>query len=406
VDWACLGVGAAWVLLTAAALRPFRGKVGSGISFFPSWLASEAPLHFAAVAVIAVAVLGAFGSLTRWPGWGGLVLVACSVAALACEFGSGLRSRTAFEAALDGAGVSGSPWPWSARDTGRVVTIVPRRPRGVERIRNVSYSSDPAHVRRLDIYRNKACEGGAPVLVYFHGGGWIIGDKREQGLPMMGHLAERGYVCVTANYSLSPRATWPAHVLDCKLALAWVKRHIAEFGGDPSSVFVAGGSAGGHLASLVALSAGDATWQPGYEDEDLSVAGCIGLYGVYDLVDAERTGHPGLVPILEKRVFKQHRDSDAFRAASPIARISVAAPAFFVVHGRNDVLVPVASARVFVAALRAACDRTVAYAELPLAQHAFDVFWSPRTVHLAHAVERFTGAVLAENDAERSTKQP
>jgi acetyl esterase/lipase len=227
-----------------------------------------------------------------------------------------------------------------------------------------------------------------------------MGDKREQGIPVLEHLAEQGFVCVTANYALSPKAKWPRHVLDCKLALAWAKRHVAEYGGDPNLVFVSGGSAGGHLAALVALTANDPVWQPGFEDEDTTVAGCIPLYGVYDFVDPEKIGNPNLTPILEHRVFEQGA-AEAFAAASPISRVTESAPRFMVVHGRNDVLVPVQSARAFVATLRTRSAQPVCYAELPLTQHAFDNFWSPRTVHLVHALECFTAGVIASRASER-----
>ena len=200
---------------------------------------------------------------------------------------------------------------------------------------------------------------------------------------------------MTANYSLSPKARWPAHVVDCKRALAWVHEHIAEYGGDPARVFVAGGSAGGHLAALLALTPSDPAWQPGFEQVDTSVVGCVALYGVYDLVDEARLGHPELSRMLMQWVFERGGDREAFHLASPAARVGKSAPPFLIVHGRNDVLVPVATAREFAAALGAVSDAPVAYCELPLAQHAFDVFWSPRTVHLAHAVDRFTAAVLA-----------
>jgi acetyl esterase/lipase len=200
-----------------------------------------------------------------------------------------------------------------------------------------------------------------------------MGDKREQGIPMLEYLADRGYVCVTANYALSPKARWPRHVLDCKLALAWVKANIAAYGGNPDLVFVSGCSAGGHLAALLALTANDPVWQPGYEDLDTTVAACVPLYGVYDFVDSERIGNANLAPILERHVFEQTA-SDVLAAASPVARVHEAAPPFFVVHGRNDVLVPVQAARVFVGALRSLSAETVAYAELPLAQHGFDNF--------------------------------
>ena len=66
----------------------------------------------------------------------------------------------------------------------------------------------------------------------------------------MGHLAARGWVCVTANYRLSPQATWPDHIVDVKRALAWTKANIAGHGGDPGFVVITGGSAGGHLCAL------------------------------------------------------------------------------------------------------------------------------------------------------------
>jgi acetyl esterase/lipase len=227
-----------------------------------------------------------------------------------------------------------------------------------------------------------------------------MGDKREQGIPMLEYLAERGYVCVTANYALSPKARWPRHVLDCKLALSWVKRHISEYGGDPNLVFVSGCSAGGHLAALLALTANDSAWQPGFEDEDTTVAGCVPLYGVYDFVDAEKIANANLSPILERYVFGQASVED-FTAASPILRVHESAPPFLVVHGRNDVLVPVQSARAFVSSLRESSSQSVAYAELPLTQHGFDNFWSPRTVHFVHALQCFTEGIVTTRAAER-----
>ena len=87
----------------------------------------------------------------------------------------------------------------------------------------------------------------APVLLQIHGGGWTIGDKRQQALPLMMHLSRRGWICVAANYRLSPRATFPEHLIDVKQALRWVRENIAEYGGDPGFVAITGGSAGGHL---------------------------------------------------------------------------------------------------------------------------------------------------------------
>jgi hypothetical protein len=64
------------------------------------------------------------------------------------------------------------------------------------------------HAHRLDVYQNRQHPTGTPVLLFLHGGGWVMGDKRQQGLPLMLHLAAQGWVCVTANCRLSPKATF------------------------------------------------------------------------------------------------------------------------------------------------------------------------------------------------------
>ncbi len=231
-------------------------------------------------------------------------------------------------------------------------------------------------------------------MVYIHGGAWVIGDKREQGKPMMYELVARGWVCVAINYRLSPKATWPDHIVDAKRAVAWVKEHIAEYGGDPSFVAVSGGSAGGHLSALLALSAGDPAFQPGFEGVDTSVQACVPFYGVMDLTGSPegsaRFG-PGLLEMLERKVMKvkESEQPDLFRDASPTYRVHADAPPFFVLQGVNDTLVPVETARLFVDRLRAVSSRPVAYAELPLAQHAFDVLASLRCQATTSAVGDF-----------------
>ena len=237
-------------------------------------------------------------------------------------------------------------------------------------------------------------------MVYIHGGAWVMGEKREQGKPMMYELVARGWVCVAINYRLSPKATWPAHIVDAKKAVAWVKAHIAEYGGDPTFVAVSGGSAGGHLCALLALTAGDAGFQPGFEDADTSVNACVPFYGVMDMTgsdEGESRYGSALLDLLEKRVMKVSATEhpEIFRAASPTYRVHADAPPFFVLHGQNDTLVPVSVARTFVAALRAVSAAPVAYAELPLAQHAFDVLASLRCRATTAGVAAFLDAAIA-----------
>src|SRR5262249_8773350 len=152
-----------------------------------------------------------------------------------------------------------------------------------------------------------------------------------------------GWVCVSINYRLSPKATWPDHLVDCKHALAWVREHIADYGGDPDLVCVTGGSAGGHLAPMVALTANDPRYQPGFDAADTSVAACVPFYGVYDFLDLFAGGGQGekAARLVARWVMKTTpaEDPEAFEDASPIHHVSASAPPFFVIHGSADNLV-------------------------------------------------------------------
>ena len=98
-----------------------------------------------------------------------------------------------------------------------------------------------------------------------------MGEKEQQGKPLMYHMAQRGWLCVAINYRLSPKAAFPAHIIDVKKSIAWVKEHIRDYGGNPDFIAITGGSAGGHLSSLAALTPNRADWQPGFEHADTSL---------------------------------------------------------------------------------------------------------------------------------------
>jgi acetyl esterase/lipase len=92
-----------------------------------------------------------------------------------------------------------------------------------------------------------------PVILFVHGGTWIVGDKDQRGrIRAVGQsLARQGYVAVLINYRLSPSVRHPEHVKDVARAFAWVRKHIAEYGGDPDRIVLMGHSAGGHLVTLL-----------------------------------------------------------------------------------------------------------------------------------------------------------
>ncbi len=392
-------VGAAAVVL---AYRPIRREPFSIVSFSAGWIAGELAFQNIVWQAIATVLFVTFGALDGWAGWVGLALAAVTWVGLAGLGVAGLRAGNVTAAALDEVRNPSFPVPTepTAPTWGRwwrITRAIPFMSRAVETTTDVDYWGDGIRPHRLDIYRSRlAPPDKAPVMVYVHGGAWMIGDKREQGKPMMFELVARGWVCVAINYRLSPKATWPDHIVDVKRAVAWVKEHIAEYGGDPSFVAVSGGSAGGHLCALHALSAGDARFQPGFEEKDTSVQACVPFYGVMDLTssaEASRFG-TGLVEMLEKKVMKEKESEhpDLFSDASPTLRVRPDAPPFFVLQGVNDTLVPVETARTFVSRLRAVSRQPVAYAELPLAQHAFDVLASLRCQATTSAVGDFLEA--------------
>lgn len=383
---AVTGLGAFGVLLT---YRPLRHEPWSTPIFVIGWLVGELALQNIVWQVGATVVFGLFGAFSGWAGRVGLALALVSSAGLAGLIVSGRRASRVVAGALGEVrrhnfpvAVTTDPPTWGR--FWRITRAIPLKGHAVQSVKHIDYWGDGQRPHRLDIYHSRlAPPAGAPVMVYIHGGAWVIGDKREQGKPLMFELVARGWVCVAINYRLSPQATWPDHIVDAKRAVAWVRTHISQYGGDPSFIAVSGGSAGGHLCALLALTPGDPAFQPGFESADTSVDACIPFYGVMDLTgtDEEVTRY-GLAMgrLLERQVMKTTaaRHAEIFRSASPTYRVHRGSPPFFVLHGQNDTLVPVAMARRFVASLRAVSACPVAYAELPLAQHAFDVLASLR----------------------------
>lgn len=254
----------------------------------------------------------------------------------------------------------------------------------------------------LDIWRRHDMAPGrrAPVLIQVPGGAWAVNGKRGQAYTQMSRMVELGWICVSIDYSKSPRSTFPAHLIDVKRAIAWVRENIADYGGDPDFIAITGGSAGGHLASLAALTPNDPQFQPGFEDADTTVQAAVPYYGVYDFTNAE-TMHELMLPFLEQFVMRARyaETPERFEAASPISYVHNDAPPFFVLHGEKDELVPCSQARTFCAAMRDAGAPTVAYAELANAHHAFDILSTVRSRLAANAVADFLGIVYGRRES-------
>lgn len=377
-------------------------------SFFAGWLTAELAAHHLLWQVAASAVFVCCGALEAWPGWLALGFTAISWVGLLVLCRNALDARRAIDTALgDALGTDYGEWSTHrlpsdlahSPEWRQIAFPLPVRHPDVERVRDVTFFQSGSLRLKLDVYRPRHRPARRPALLYVHGGAWIIGSKDQQGLPLMQHLAARGWVCFGTSYRLSPRATFPDHLIDVKRAIAWIREHGASFGADPDFVIIAGGSAGGHLASLAALTANEPAYQPGFEDADTSLSGCVGLYGVYDFVDKDGVHHNnGMKNLLERYVMKAKRatSADAFTRASPIHRVHEAAPPFLLIHGELDTLVPVDEARRFASKLREA-GVPVVYAEIPGAQHAFELFPSLRSMRVVQGISRFGGFLHARH---------
>lgn len=152
----------------------------------------------------------------------------------------------------------------------------------VNRLKDIAYytgSSADDQRHRLDVYLPKG-KSDFPVVMLVHGGAWIVGDNRCYGLyTSVGEFfASRGVGVVMPNYRLSPAVKHPEHIKDVARAFAWTRQHIAEHGGDPRQLFVAGHSAGGHLVALLAT---DERYLKAEKLTTDDIRGVIAISGVY-----------------------------------------------------------------------------------------------------------------------------
>lgn len=367
----------AWVVFFAVVAPSPNVRIGR-ISFWSGLVVNEIPalgaLWLGFSTVVWVIEMESFAWYDAY-----LLAIAGAVAiGLAYLSWRSIRARGAVAQALaDGLGVTGQQAFELARRRGvegvrTWLFPIWKHRRMVERFQNLSYGDgEQAHL--LDLYRHRDAPEEAPILVYFHGGGYSSGRKNREARALFYRLAQNGWVCVSANYRLRPKAGFREHLSDAKQALAWAHQYGGDYGGDPQSIFVAGSSAGGHLASICALTPNTPQLQPGIEDQDTSVAAAICFYGYYNYYfdmspQEELVSSPLGYPVTDQT------------------------PPFFITHGTHDSYVRVEAAWELVQHLEQS-PSPVVYAELPGAQHAFDIVNSPRYSAVIDGVEAFSTAI-------------
>jgi arylformamidase len=174
---------------------------------------------------------------------------------------------------------------------------------------------------KLDLYLPKGAKD-YPVVLFVHGGGWVMGDKTHFGIySAIGQcFARQGIGAVVTNYRLSPKVQHPEHVKDVARAFAWTHKNIAKHGGRPDQLFVAGHSAGGHLVALLAT---DETYLKAENLALKDIRGVIPMSGVYLIAE-------NFLPT----VFGT--DADVKRRASPLRQVRAGLPPFCIMYADKD----------------------------------------------------------------------
>jgi acetyl esterase/lipase len=406
MSWVLFVLGLLGVVHVANAMAPRkRPPVVFLWSFFASWLTIELVWHHVVFGVVATAALVSAGALDEPVGVAGLVMMTVALVVLVAIGVTTRRTVLSMRGALEDL-EPGDDAPRFPRSHVVLPFLLNHR-KGVRRVRNIEFARIGGKRIRLDVTVPSAPVPAGrdrrPALMQIHGGGWVLGDKREQGLPLLNHMAAQGWVGFNVNYRMSPGVALPEHLIDLKRGLAWIKEHADEYGIDPDFVCVTGGSAGGHLTAMMGLTVNDPRYQPGFEGADTSVAAAVPFYGVYDFTPH---GAFGADPEIFRRFLEPivvqafvDEEPERFQEASPTHHVRADAPPFFAIHGNKDTLAPVEDARAFVEKLRAVSKEPVLYAEMQGAQHAFEVFPSVRTAKVIEGVERFLSTLWERRHA-------
>jgi acetyl esterase/lipase len=347
---------------------------------------SELPFTFAVILIASTLPTLVDEDLTTPGGVISVGLTALTLLGFAIIARRALQARDVLRRALHdsftvgGRGDSPMPKRRRPRDWARTLLLPwPFLPRDIERVKDLPYGEGGAE-NLVDVYRHRSKPTDGPCLIYFHGGRFRWGGKSREARPLLYHLARHGWTCLSANYHLSatPSAGFPRHLVDVKKVIDWARTTGHDHGIDADSIVLAGSSAGAHLTVMAALTANDPTFQPGFESADTSVRGGIGFYGYYGALGGEHD-----VP------------------SAPHAYVHAGAPPLMIVHGTNDTYTPVEGARLFVQRLRSVSPQPTVYAELPGAQHSFDVFHSIRFEAVVDAVAAFATSLCQSQRTNR-----
>jgi acetyl esterase/lipase len=233
-------------------------------------------------------------------------------------------------------------------DAATTQPALPPAPQGVTIKQNLSYLAADRE-ERLDLYLPSTRPPGmrSPAVVIIHGGGWTGGDKAaDREFNIGATLALHGYVAASINYKLG-KHVWPQNLLDCKNGVRHLRAHAEEYSIDPDRIAVIGGSAGGHLALMVAYTSDVAELEPKdnlYPNATDDVRCVIDLYGITNLITRRKTdahGNPTGPTSQSSSLLPDSPTTNlkAWQLASPVYHVSAQTPPTLILQGTADTTV-------------------------------------------------------------------
>ena len=236
---------------------------------------------------------------------------------------------------------------------------------------------EPSRTEKLDLYLPKNRKAGekSPAVLLIHGGGWKEGDKRQAREIEFGMtLAENGFVAASINYALRSAGKFPQNLQDCKNGIRYLRAHADELGIDPERISVMGGSAGGHLALLVAYTADQSNLAPSQPHPGVSdkVSCVVDFYGISNLATRKETdpnGKPLKIEPLDSTTQSIFGSTPQdWKKASPVTYVKRDVPPTLILHGRKDTTVD--------------SDQSQELADaLKKAGATYDIIWLPNAPH-------------------------
>jgi acetyl esterase/lipase len=228
---------------------------------------------------------------------------------------------------------------------------------GVSSLADVTYSVLPGfRPLVLDLYLPPGT-ATHPLVVYVHGGGWVGGNTRHSGAladfpRALARLASEGFTVASVEYRLSSEAPFPAQLQDLRAALRYLRANAVKYRIETDKVAIWGGSAGGQLSALAALSCGELGLDPVSKDAppvgSECVQGAVIWYGIFDFAPVAARPEAAVTALLGCK----ENCSEAIRRASPVTYLDAKDPPFLLIHGEQDRTVDVSQSRNFEAAAR------------------------------------------------------